>query len=132
MKKLIFSILAILFVGLTVNAQTTTIKVLYFKAELSCCMAAACNTMQTDIANIVSEKFDDNVQYELVSIANEANSQLVSKYNAISQTVVLEKYQNNVLVDFTDITRTVKQYAFDKNKEKFTEALQKEVDNLLK
>lgn len=128
MKKIIFFAAILLLTNFVLKAQTT--KVLYFKADLSCCMATACNTLQNDISTIISENFDNSVSFELIKISEETNTDLVSKYSAKSQTVIIEKYdKKGKFVEFIDISAEVKTFAYNKDKVAFTEILKTKIEN---
>jgi hypothetical protein len=115
--KTIHLTLAILFLGIALHAQKA--EVLYFKANLPCCQARACNTLETDIKNVISTQYNDkDVVFKTIRIADEENAELVKKYNAKSQTVVIinnSKKKNNI----TDASNIVRSYARSNDKDLF-------------
>jgi len=127
MKKLIFFAVILFLSNVVVSAQTT--KVLYFKADLTCCKATACNSLEGDISKIVSENFDKKVSFETVKISNETNAALVKKYKAQSQTVIIEKYDTKgKLLKFSDISADVKTFGFKKDKDVFVSVLKSKIN----
>ncbi len=89
MKQLLI-LTALLIAGIFANAQK--VELLYFKANLPCCPARACNALESDIQSILEESFDsETVIFKQVLLADASNKSLVDKYNAKSQTVVLVK-----------------------------------------
>jgi len=128
MKKILFFASILLLTKALVYSQTT--KVLYFKSDLSCCMAKACNSLQNDISIIVSENFSKDVSFEVIKISDPVNVDLVSNYNAKSQTVVIEKYdKKGKFIKFVDISPEVKTFGFNKDKTAFTEILKTKIEN---
>lgn len=111
-------------------AQKTT-EVLYFKANLGCCKARACNLLQCDVDSVVSKYFaKENVVFRVVSIADSANKALVEKYNAQSQTVILvqtKKKKEKV----TDLTPIVDAYKVSTDKAKFEEEMKAKITEAL-
>ncbi len=110
MKRTIILALLMLLGSTMVNAQKGkgTIEVLYFKTNLACCKAKACNALESDIQNIVVKNFSDSsVRFTEVKLADEANQEMVKKYNAGSQTVVLRKTtrKGEISIDVTDIIK---------------------------
>jgi len=132
MKKTILSSILIVLVSFAAWAQTSKVEVLYFKENLSCCKATSCNALEGDIRTIIGDNFGNDVEFKVVKVAEEANKDLVKKYNAKSQTVVIVKYKKGKIDKSEDISMQVKQFAFDKNKEDFALVLKKEVGELMK
>jgi len=132
MKKLFLIQLFLIIANVAIFAQTK-VEVLYFKAELTCCKAGACNALESDIQTMVTENYKKgNVVFKEVKIADEANKELVTKYNAKSQTVVLVKYKKSKVAKTTDISTEVKQYVFDKDKTAFQTVFTTKVNELIK
>ena len=94
MKK---SVLLFLVSLLTISAGTVlaqankkSTEVLYFKANLCKCKQGACNALQADVDSVVIKYFQgENIQFKVIKLADVANKDLVAKYNAKSQTVVI-------------------------------------------
>ena len=126
MKKVVLISVMLIIATFVVNAQST--KVLYFKADLTCCMAKSCNALQNDISSIIEENFDENVTFEVIKISDQANAKLVSKYDAKSQTVIIEKYKRNKLKKFIDVSQEVKKFAYNKDKVAFTKVLEEKIN----
>ncbi|HNW90079.1 MAG TPA: hypothetical protein PKN48_10475 [Bacteroidales bacterium] len=107
-------------------------EVLYFKANLACCKAKACNVLEADIKTIVEKNYPKgNVVFKEIKLAEESNKALVEKYQAGSQTVVIvkKKKKNETSINVTDI---VKNYLLDQNKETLEKELVAQIDGLLK
>jgi hypothetical protein len=123
MKKAII-LLAFSIATIGLYAQKNSVQVLYFKAQLACCKAAACNNLEADVKGVVDKNFKGKkVIFKQVALADEANKALVEKCNAKAQTVVLlvtDKKKKETSVDVSDIVR---KYAGNK------EALEKELTN---
>ncbi len=121
MKKLFTVICVSLLIGASAFAQKA--EVLYFKAELACCRARACNALEADVKSIIESHFNDrDVQFVTVIISDEANMELVEKHNAKSQTVVItaKKRRRETIVDVSGIVS-----AYSRNRDK--ETLEKEL-----
>jgi hypothetical protein len=88
MKKSIVIFLVAIIATVAIQAQKA--EVLFFKADLACCKARACDQLETEIKNIVESNFaDKGVAFKQVKISDEANKSLVEKHKARSQTVVV-------------------------------------------
>lgn len=106
MKKIIFSAAIFLLTNFVLKAQTA------------------------DISTIISENFDNTVSFEVIKISDATNANLVSKYRAKSQTVIIEKYdKKGKFVEFIDISAEVKTFAYNKDKVAFTEILKNKIEN---
>ena len=119
MKKPIVLIAIIMLSGMLLSAQSVKnkIEVLYFKANLSCCKSRACNALEAEIQNIISENYpDSSVVLTEIKLVDEANKALIEKYNAKSQTVIIvrKKKKKEFYVDVSDI---VQSYVQNQNKE---------------
>ncbi len=94
-------------------------EVLYFKAQLACCHARACNNLENQVKGIVESNFENgDVVFKSILITDANNAELVQKYNARSQTVVvvpLRKRKAEV-VDATDMVRL---FSRNRNQEEF-------------
>lgn len=107
MAKTLILISALIFINLSAFSQKA--EVIYFKANLPCCQATACNNLENQVKGIVESNFtDDNVVFTTKKIADPDNKDLVEKYNAKSQTLIIvgtnKKKKNNTL-DVSDILR---------------------------
>jgi hypothetical protein len=104
MKNVIVLLIATLF-ALVSYAQKA--EVLYFKANLPCCQATACDALQKEVQSVISKNFKKSeISLVVVKLADEANKSLIEKHNAKSQTLVLElKNNKKEAVDLSDILR---------------------------
>jgi len=129
-KTVILFVFSILTIGL--YAQKNNVQVFYFKTQLPCCKAAACNNLETEVKGVVEKNFKGkNVTFKQVPLADEANKTLVEKCNAKSQTVVLvaTKKKKETTVDVSDIVR---KYTRSGDKEAFEKELTDKIKELLK
>jgi len=134
MKKISFVFAFVLMLSGAIFSQQVEknrVEVLYFKANLSCCMAASCDVLETDIKTLVENNYDAKVVFKEIKIADEANTGLVEKYAAKSQTVVLVKYRKGVEKQHIDVSKRVKQYVFDKNASTFKTDFMAQLQTLL-
>jgi hypothetical protein len=131
MKKIILSaFFALITIG--AFAQKNNVEVLYFKAQLACCKAAACNNLENEVKTIIEKNFPNgNVTFKQVALADEANKPMVEKHNAKSQTVVLVKTvkKKETSKDISDIIRS---YARSNDKAKFEADLVAKINEMLK
>lgn len=89
MKKLnVMIFVALMAFAATSHGQKA--EMLYFKANLPCCKAKSCNLLENNLKSIVENNFsNDDVTFRRVTIANAKNKELVNKYNAKSQSVII-------------------------------------------
>lgn len=121
MTKLFAMAFMTLVLGLSASAQT--MEVLYFKADLACCRARACDALESNLKSIIESNFkDDNIQFTTVKISDAANKALVEKYNAGSQTVIVvtTHRRNETITNITDIVRN---YSRNRDRENFEKEL---------
>lgn len=99
------------------NKKST--EVLYFKANLCRCKAGACNALQADVDSVIVKYFqNENIEFKVIKLADAENKELVSRFNAKSQTVVIisrKKKKENVV----DVSAIVANYSKTKDKTKF-------------
>lgn len=134
MKKTALFLAIIIISASALFAQSTKGKaeVLYFKANLACCKAKACNVLEADIKGIVEKNYPKgNVVFKEVKIAEESNKPLVDKYQASSQTVIIvkKKKKKETSVNVSDLVQN-----YMKNQDKIaleTELIAK-IDGMLK
>ena len=129
MKKLLVISVTIL-MTLTVLAASPKkgVEVLYFKAQLSCCQARACNTLENDIKTLIAANFDTSkVTFTEVLLADEKNKALVEQYKAKSQTVVVVNAKKKKTMDISDLVRT---YLRNGDKATFEKELIQKIKNL--
>lgn len=134
MKKIIglFSIFMLTVIMLFAQSGKGKVEVLYFKANLACCKARSCNALSGDIQMIIQKNFaDSSVTFKEIILADEANKELVTKYNAQSQTVVLLKIKKKqeTSIDVSDIVKT---YVQNQNKEILEQSLLAKITEIKK
>jgi hypothetical protein len=107
---------------MAVAAMAQTAEVLYFKANLACCQAKACASLEKDIQTIITKNFASKVTFTEVKLDDAANKATVEKHKAKSQTVVMvvKKKKKENVVDLSDIVR---KYQRSGNKEEFEKEL---------
>jgi len=108
---------------MAVAAMAQTAEILYFKANLACCQAKACASLEKDIQTIITKYFASNkVTFTEVKLDDAANKATVEKHKAKSQTVVMvvKKKKKETVVDLSDIVR---KYQRSGNKEEFEKEL---------
>jgi hypothetical protein len=130
MKKVIFIFaIALILVGKTSYAQKA--EVFYFKAALGCCQARACDALENDVKTFIESSFQNgDVVFRAVHLADQNNRELVKKYNARSQTVVIVKHgREEKITNASDIVAT---YARNRNKPAFETAMLTKVNEALK
>lgn len=131
MKKLII-LLAMSIVTIGLYAKKNTVEILYFKAQLSCCKAAACNNLENEIKTIIEKNFAKKaVTFKQVPLAEQANKALVEKYNAKSQTVVLVRTKRKKQTS-VDVSNIVRKYARTNDKTAFEKELSDKINENLK
>lgn len=129
MKKLLVISVTIL-MTLTVLAASPKkgVEVLYFKAQLSCCQARACNTLENDIKTLIAANFDTSkVTFTEVLLADAKNKALIEQYKAKSQTVVVVNAKKKKTMDVSDLVRT---YLRNGDKATFEKELIQKIKNL--
>jgi len=129
MKKLLVISVTIL-MTLTVLAASPKkgVEVLYFKAQLSCCQARACNTLENDIKTLIAANFDaSKVTFTEILLTDEKNKALIEQYKAKSQTVVVVNAKKKKTIDVSDLVRT---YLRNGDKATFEKELIQKIKNL--
>ncbi|MBP7849717.1 MAG: hypothetical protein KA053_05530 [Lentimicrobiaceae bacterium] len=113
------------------QARKNGVEVLYFKANLACCKARACSAIQTDVEGVLAKHFaKENIAFRVIPLADPANQELIEKYKAKSQTVVIVKTKGKK-ERVTDVSDIVQVYSTSRNKERFEAALKAKVDEAL-
>lgn len=106
MKTILAIFVMTLLMGLSASAQKA--EVMYFKAELACCRARACDMLESDVKAVIESNFTNgDVKFSAVKLSDEANKSLVEKLNARSQSVVImaKNGSSETVVDVSDIVR---------------------------
>lgn len=107
MKAFKLSILVFLLSTSTIFSQKA--EVLYFKANLSCCQARACNNLENQVKGVVESNYtSDEVVFKSIRIANEENAELVEKFNAKSQSVIVLNSNNDYSYDASDMVKQLR------------------------
>ncbi len=115
MKKLLFTNL-ILLVSVIMYSQNA--EFYYFKANLSCCQARACNALEGELKSLIETSFPKgDVKFKTIMIADENNKDIINKYQAKSQTCILIVKKRNSEFWY-DMTPFVKKYQYAKEDEK--------------
>ena len=57
-KLLVISVTILMTLTVLASSPKKGVEVLYFKAQLSCCQARACNTLENDIKTLIAANFD--------------------------------------------------------------------------
>ena len=115
-KTMLFALSMIVSVMLFAQSGKSKIEVLYFKANLACCKAKACNALEGDIQTIIQKNFQEkDVAFKQVKLSDEANKSLVEKYNAKSQTVIIVKATKKGEVS-KDVSEIVQAYVKTQDK----------------
>lgn len=106
MKRLMIILSVILATSAIANAQKA--EFLYFKADLACCKAKSCNALEGDLKALIEKNYPKGeVVFKTVKISDEANKDLVAKYNATSQTCILvvKKKKGDLFYDMSDLVK---------------------------
>ena len=133
-KTILFLLIALLSISVTSFGQSNKkkVEVLYFKADLACCRARACNALQADVDSVLKRNFaKENIEFKVIRLADVANKDLVAKYNAKAQTVVIVKTKRKKETA-TDVSSIVQDYAMSHNQEKFENELKARIKESLK
>lgn len=135
MKKIPFLIMLSFMVMATMASakeKKNAIEVLYFKANLACCKARACNALEGKVKEIVDKNWTDgSVTFRQVKLSDSTNAELVKKYNAQSQTLVLVKTKKKKEA-FLDISQILQEYAKTNDTQKFETELTTRIDEFIK
>jgi len=134
MKKTALFLAIIIISASALFAQSTKGKaeVLYFKANLACCKAKACNVLEAGIKGIVEKNYPGgNVVFKEIKLAEENNKALVDKYQAGSQTVIIikKKKKKEASINVSDL---VQNYLKNPDKVTLEKELIAKIDGMLK
>ncbi len=134
MKKTIFLLIIAFFSGLMLFAQSknSSVAVLYFKANLSCCKAKTCNQLEADIQDMITKNYPKgNVIFKEIKLNEPSNKDLIDKYNAKSQTVIIVK-KSNKKKNFIDVSDMVQKYMISQDKTGFEKDFTAKINEFLK
>lgn len=130
MKRTIIFIFAILLTVAGFSQKSAV--VMYFKADLACCKARACATLENEIKTIVEKNFTEgNVVFREIKLSDPENAELVNKYNAQSQTVIIVVKKKKKFTS-VDATSLVKEYVATQDKTVFEAAFVKLIQDNMK
>ncbi|HRS19978.1 MAG TPA: hypothetical protein P5243_10770 [Bacteroidales bacterium] len=132
--KRILIISAVLFVTIAAFAQKPKdgIEVLYFKANLACCMARACNALEADVQKVITTNYPNGeVTFIEVKLADPANEALVAKYETKSQTVVIVKTKRGKQTH-ADVSAITREYLRTQDYSAFEKALVAKIEEIKK
>jgi hypothetical protein len=130
MKKLFLVLISLIFIGLNSFAQKA--EVVYFKANLACCQAKACDALEGIVKEVVEKSFPaEKVSFKEIKIADESSKDLVAKYNAKSQTVVIvsKSKKKETSIDVSDI---IVGYSKTQNKQDLEKQLVAKINAMIK
>ncbi|MBC8343977.1 MAG: hypothetical protein ISR55_09615 [Bacteroidetes bacterium] len=135
MKKSILVISSFLVIlSLNLKAQTNSVKaeVLYFKANLACCQAKACNALEGDIRSVVEKLYPSgDVVIKVIRLADPANKALVEKFSAKSQTVVIVS-KNKKTEKTVDVSEIIRNYSTNKDRASFETEINNRITEVMK
>lgn len=112
--------------------KKNVIEVLYFKANLACCKARACDALEAKVKEIVDKNWTDgSVTFRQVKLSDSTNVDLVNKYNAQSQTLVLVK-SNKKKDASLDISMILQEYVKTSDVQKLETELTARINEFIK
>jgi len=129
--KISLSSIILLFVSTIMFANNSSkVEMLYFKVNLPCCQARACNNLENITKTIIENNFDKkDVIFTTIKLSDEQNKTLVTKYNAKSQTVILENKKKKKSIDVSDI---VKKFAISNDQAQYEKELKQKIKQIIK
>jgi len=133
MKTKVLSLVVLIAMSVSLIAQNkeAKVEVLYFKAQLACCKAKACNAVEGNVKKVVDDNFKDkNVSFREIKLNDPANAELIKSYNAKSQTVVLV-YTKKRKTSSADVSDIVTEYVKTNDLEAFQKKLTEQINQLL-
>ena len=135
MKRIILMLLVpLLTVTITAFAQQkkVAVEVLYFKANLACCKARACNTLEAIVKSIIEKNWaDGSVAFRQVRLSDTTNNELIKKYNAQSQTLIVVVTRKKKDTS-TDVTALLREFATTNDAAKFEKDLTDKIKEVIK
>jgi hypothetical protein len=130
MKKLLTIVFVVFLTALTAHAQKA--EVLYFKGDLSCCNARACNALELELKSFIENNYKNgDVVFRTVKISDPESAALVQKHNAKSQTVVVVK-RGGRNEKTQDLSEVVKNYNSNRDKPTFERDILAKVNQTLR
>ncbi len=114
--------------GIITMANAQKVEMLFFRGELTCCAARACNALEEDLKELIRTKFPNgSVVYRTIGLTDESNAELVKRFNAKNQTVVVVKGSS-----YEDLTGIVAAYSRNKNKPLLENEVAEKINKILK
>ncbi len=112
--------------------QKGTVEVLYFKTNLACCKARACNALEGKVIEVVDKNWTDgSVTFRQVKLSDSTNTDLVKKYNARSQSLILIKTNKKKKASL-DISAILQEYAKTNDTQKFETEFTAKINEFIK
>ena len=131
MKRILLLSVFALLANLALMAQKA--EVLYFKADLPCCPARACNNLEANIKTIIESYYaDGSVSFKTIRLSDPDNVDLIAKFSARSQTTVVVVPGNRGKENITDISDMVRAFARTNDTESFEKDLTARINENLK
>ncbi|MCX6250917.1 MAG: hypothetical protein NTX61_09200 [Bacteroidetes bacterium] len=133
-KSLIILLLAIIAGTATTFAQQkkSGVEVLYFKANLACCKGRACNTLEAKVKEIIEKNWADGcVKFRQVKLSDTTNNELIKKYNAQSQTLIIEKTKRKKVTSI-DVSSILSDFAKSNDTGRFEKELTAKINEFIK
>ena len=134
MKKIQFVLfLAFLMVSATAftPGKKGNVEVLYFKANLACCKARACNALESKVKAVVEKNYPDgSVTFRQVKLSDTLNQELINRYNAQSQTLVIVKTSKKKVTS-ADVSDILRDFVASNDTSKFEKELTGKINELL-
>ncbi|MBP7103161.1 MAG: hypothetical protein KBA86_07925 [Bacteroidales bacterium] len=129
MRKLsIMMVLLLIAFGAIAQNGSKKIEVLYFKANLSCCQARACQNLEMATKDIIAKNFStDQVVFKTIALADEANKKLVEMYKTKSQSLIVVLPKKKKYVDLSGI---LAKYARKNDREAYEKELVAKINEL--
>ena len=130
MKKTILMLtLALFALTATTFAQQKkgTAEVLYFKANLACCKAKACDALEANVRSIIEKNWaDGSVTFRQIKLSDTTNNELIKRYDAQSQTLLLVVTKKKIKFS-TDLSAILRFFVSSNDTAKFEKDL---IDNI--
>jgi hypothetical protein len=130
MKKTILMLtLAFFAITVTTVAQQKKVpaEVLYFKANLACCKAKACDALEATVRSIIEKNWaDGSVTFRQIKLSDTTNNELIKRYDAQSQTLLLVVTKKKIKFS-TDLSAILRFFVSSNDTAKFEKDL---IDNI--
>lgn len=128
MKKLLLLSISILLSFSLYSQKNSTAVVMYFKADLACCPARACASLEKDVQAVIESNFSKSqVVFKTLKLSDSENAEIVKQFNAKSQSVIIA-FKHKKKITNVDASKIIADYSRNRNKE----TLEKELVKLIK